>query len=205
VRRTKTAGFAALALAAVLALTGCASARSGAGTAASSSVAATGRATTVRPKPVPTTPAPAHSTPKPVPAKKVVPDMCATNTRAQFVLVVVAQQHAYMCAGSKQVYDSPVTTGATVNGDDTPLGTWPVQGKQQSRYLTTRDGSSYHVNFWMPYDGDYGFHDATWQTFPEGTQQYHADGSHGCVHLPMPAMTWLYNWAQVGATVTVAA
>jgi lipoprotein-anchoring transpeptidase ErfK/SrfK len=108
-----------------------------------------------------------------------------------------------MCAGGTQVYDSPVTTGAAAEGNGTPTGTWQIQGKQRNRYLTVRDGSSYHVEYWMPYDGDYGFHDAAWQTFAEGSPVWPTQGSHGCVHLPLNAMTWLYDWASAGATVTV--
>jgi lipoprotein-anchoring transpeptidase ErfK/SrfK len=208
-RRVLTAGVAALALAlaACSAPTLVSGTPSPAGTAPASAAPfkpakPVKPAPKVAPKPAPK-PAPAKTAP-PVATKAVV-NMCATNTHAQFVLVDIAQQHAWMCAGTKQVYNTPVTTGATVNGDDTPTGTWRVQGKQGARYLTVRGGASYHVNYWMPYDGDYGFHDAAWQTFPEGTSQYHTDGSHGCVHLPMAAMAWLYRWAQVGTTVTVRA
>ena len=54
-----------------------------------------------------------------------------------------------------------------------------------------------------PYDDIYGFHDSAWQTIPYGSTKYHTDGSHGCVHLPIAAMKWLYNWAAVGAAVTI--
>jgi len=148
--------------------------------------------------------------PKPVTTKPAAPVFdtsapCAGNTRAQFVVVVIKLQHAWMCTGATLVYESPVTTGATATDDGTPIGTWHVQGKQSPRTLRTRDGGSYHVQYWMPYDGDYGFHDAAWQTFPEGSALYTTQGSHGCVHLPAAGMAWLYNWARVGATVTVRA
>jgi L,D-transpeptidase catalytic domain len=144
-----------------------------------------------------------------IPAAAPVPqpasDVCAANTAAQFVLVVISQQHAWMCEKTVLVYDTPVTTGEVANGDDTPTGTWHIQSKQGARYLTTLDGTRYHVNYWLPYDDIYGFHDAAWQTFPEGSDLYQTAGSHGCVHLPEAAMAWLANWAAVGATVTIAA
>jgi lipoprotein-anchoring transpeptidase ErfK/SrfK len=141
--------------------------------------------------------------PAAAPAPMAAADICATNTAAQFVLVEISQQHAWMCEHTALVYDTAVTTGEVANGDDTPTGTWHIQSKQGARYLTTLDGSRYHVNYWLPYDDIYGFHDAAWQTFPEGSDLYKTAGSHGCVHLPETAMAWLAGWANVGATVTI--
>jgi lipoprotein-anchoring transpeptidase ErfK/SrfK len=141
--------------------------------------------------------------PAAAPAPMAAADICATNTAAQFVLVEISEQHAWMCEHTTLVYDTPVTTGEVANGDDTPTGTWHIQSKQGARYLTTLDGSRYHVNYWLPYDDIYGFHDAAWQTFPEGSDLYKTAGSHGCVHLPETAMAWLAGWANVGATVTI--
>ena len=107
-----------------------------------------------------------------------------------------------MCEGPRQLDSSPVTTGDPVTGHATPTGTWQIQAKQTDRDLT---GPGYrdHVYYWMPFDGDIGFHDALWQTLPFGSPNYAVAGSHGCVHLPMAAMAWLFQWTQVGTTVTV--
>lgn len=132
------------------------------------------------------------------------PNHCAANTDAQRVYVSIAAQHAWMCAHSVQVAQTAVTTGATADGEATPTGTFVINSKQTDATLTVSDGSSYHVKYWLPYSGNtYGFHDASWQTFPYGSSQYHTDGSHGCVHLPLPAMRWLFDWAQVGTVVTI--
>ena len=137
------------------------------------------------------------------------PSACQSNTAAKAVIVSLSKQHMWVCGGGQQVYDTAVTTGATAYGDGTPTGTWAVQSKQTDRYLTGSDSRGSwndYVNFWMPFNGDYGFHDATWQTFPFGSlTQYQTGGSHGCVHLPLTAMQWLYNWAPVGTTVTIEA
>jgi lipoprotein-anchoring transpeptidase ErfK/SrfK len=53
----------------------------------------------------------------------------------------------------------------------------------------------------MPFNGDYGLHDASWQTIPFGSAQYHSAGSHGCVHVPTDVMAWLYQWSAVDQTV----
>ena len=53
---------------------------------------------------------------------------------------------------------------------------------------------------WFRPDG-YAIHDAPWRsTYGPGTQQY---GSHGCVNVPMPTMSTLYAWADVGTRVIV--
>jgi lipoprotein-anchoring transpeptidase ErfK/SrfK len=147
-------------------------------------------------------PSPASRTQRPAP-QPPAPSPCRTNTDPQRVIVSIAEQHAWMCAGSKQVKDSAVTSGATATGDGTPLGTYHIQAKETDRMLTVLSGEAFHVDYWMPYDGVYGFHDALWQKFPYGSPQYRTDGSHGCVHFPHAMMGWLYNWADVGATVTI--
>jgi lipoprotein-anchoring transpeptidase ErfK/SrfK len=147
---------------------------------------------------------PASHTQRPAPAPKPKPPSpCRTNADAQRVIVSIAQQHAWMCTGPKQVKDSVVTSGATATGDGTPLGTWHIQAKQTDRMLTVLSGDSFHVDYWMPYDDVYGFHDAAWQKFPFGSAQYRTEGSHGCVHFPHAVMAWLYGWADIGATVTI--
>ena len=125
---------------------------------------------------------------------------CAQNTNPQLILVSLTKQHLWACEGSRQVNETPVTTGSTVDGNQTPVGSWRLQAKQRDRYLV---GPGYrdYVKYWMPYDGDFGLHDASWQTIPFGSQNYRVEGSHGCVHVPTPTMAWLYNWATVGQTV----
>jgi len=137
------------------------------------------------------------------------PNACGSTTAIQTIIVSLNQQHLWACDNNLQVYDTPVTTGATAYGDATPTGTWAIYSKQTDTHLTGSDSRGSwddFVNYWMPFYGAYGFHDATWQTFAFGSlTQYQTGGSHGCVHLPLAAMKWLFNWAPVGTVVTVAA
>lgn len=133
----------------------------------------------------------------------VPPTVCSDNTKSQLILVSITQQHMWACQGPDQVYGTPVTTGAyQIPGNATPTGTWHIYAKQTDTHLIGPTWNDF-VNYWLPFYSDYGFHDATWQTFPFGGPEYPTQGSHGCVHLPLAAMAWLYGWSKVGTTVTV--
>lgn len=68
---------------------------------------------------------------------------------------------------------------------------------------TTLDGS-YHVKYWIPFKlGVWGFHDASWQHIPFGTPSYRSHGSHGCVHMPLTAIRWLFRWVKYGTPVRI--
>jgi lipoprotein-anchoring transpeptidase ErfK/SrfK len=125
---------------------------------------------------------------------------CAGNTAASLVLVSISRQHVWMCQGPREINSTAATTGAVDHGNATPTGSWLVQAKQIDRYLV---GPGYRdfVHYWVPFNGDFGFHDASWQKMPFGAPGYRTQGSNGCVHLPLAVMSWLYGWARVGATV----
>lgn len=146
------------------------------------------------------------SAPTPV-SHPPAPDACAHNTLAQRVIVDVSAQHLWMCARGHTVYQSAVTTGAVaLPYDSTPLGTFHVQSHSRDVALTLIDGSVYRVHYWVPFDAPlFGFHDAGWQKIPFGSPAFRTQGSHGCVHMPLAAMSYLYRWASVGAAVTIRA
>ena len=51
------------------------------------------------------------------------------------------------------------------------------------------------MKYWIPFDAPlFGFHDSSWQKFPYGSPKYKTDGSHGCVHMPVKAIAFLYRW-----------
>jgi len=135
---------------------------------------------------------------------------CSQNGSGRLLLVSISQQHLWACDGTQLVNESAVTTGTTaiINGvdDNTPTGTWHIYSKQTNTVLRGCDANGCWndpVQYWMPFDGEVGFHDASWQTFPFGASDYHTNGSHGCVHLPTPFAAWVYGWAPIGTQVTV--
>ena len=56
-------------------------------------------------------------------------------------------------------------------------------------------------DYWVPFNGDFGLHDAPWQTMPFGSQNWPTQGSHGCVHVATATLAWIYRWAQIASTV----
>jgi hypothetical protein len=148
------------------------------------------------------------------PAKKpahVVNPVCAKSTPfgVNHIYVSISKQYLWACTGAELVVGTSVTTGASALKnvrDATPLGTWRIYAKVRNTVLAGRDanGSWYdHVKYWMPFWEGYGFHDASWQTFSYGSSLYKTKGSHGCVHVPLAALTTIYNWAAVGTLVTI--
>jgi lipoprotein-anchoring transpeptidase ErfK/SrfK len=125
---------------------------------------------------------------------------CATNDYSRLVVVSISHQHLWACEGARQVRSTAVTTGKITDNDQTPLGSWRVQAKQRDRYLVG-EGYKDYVQYWIPFNGDFGLHDASWQTMPFGASGWKTEGSHGCVHLPTSEMAWLYSWSTVESTV----
>ncbi len=140
---------------------------------------------------------------------------CAGNKLGQFILVSIKQRHFWACQGNKVLYDSPVVTGIDyLAADKTPIGTYHISAKQADQTLTGTDSTgswSDFVQYWLPFltnqYGTYGFHDATWRADSDfgHINPNSANASHGCVELPLSASAWLYQWVQVGTTVTIKA
>jgi lipoprotein-anchoring transpeptidase ErfK/SrfK len=142
-----------------------------------------------------------------------VTNYCASNTLNKDVVVSISARHLWACDGTTLAYDSPVVTGIEyLPADKTPVGTYQVYGKITDTVLKGSDttGSwSDPVSYWMPFldnqYGAYGFHDATWRpaTAFGNIDPNSAQGSHGCVELPLATAAWLYDWVQIGTTVTI--
>lgn len=170
----------------------------------------------LRPSPSGPVPLPArHAAAAPAPAEAPAPsaapapapvDRCAGNGYAQLVIVDLSAQHAWMCERGRTVHDTPITSGMQGAATATPTGRFAVDGKTRDTTLYPSAGGAYPVRYWITWDAPlYGFHDSAWQTIPYGSAQYRTGGSHGCVHMPLPAMRFLYGWVQIGTPVHIRA
>lgn len=120
--------------------------------------------------------------------------------------VDLSGQHVYMIKDGTVVWDAPCVTGDVAKGYATPAGIYSLTYKETDRILRgakKADGSyeyESHVDYWMPFNGGIGFHDATWRGKFGGTIYLYA-GSHGCVNLPPDKAKLLYDYVYKGMPV----
>ncbi len=110
----------------------------------------------------------------------------------------LTSQHVYFYKNGKVVWESDCVSGKMTKDRYTPSGVYLLDYKTKDRDLKGEklpNGEySYvsHVNYWMPFHGGYGFHDATWRSKFGGTI-YNYGGSHGCINLPKSKAATLYD------------
>lgn len=149
---------------------------------------------------------PTAPTATPSEAATRAPNPCRHNRRGQLVKVNLRRQHLWMCQAGTVAHQTPITSGMLGQYTHTPTGHYRIQALDRDQTLTLIDGQQYQVKYWIPFDAPlFGFHDASWQTFPFGSEKYRRHGSHGCVHMPTRAIARLYRWAHVGTRVVIRA
>lgn len=113
-----------------------------------------------------------------------------------YVELDLSRQTIWMYHNGKCIVESPCVTGDVSGGHSTPTGLFYLSYKTTDTYLTgyNNDGSRYksHVNYWMPFNGHIGLHDAAWRNKFGGTI-YKTNGSHGCVNLPFKTAKIIYE------------
>ena len=102
-----------------------------------------------------------------------------------YVEVNLTAQHLYFYKDGKLVLDTDFVSGNESKGWSTPAGIYSLTYKQKDATLKGEDYAT-PVSYWMPFNGNIGFHDATWRKLFGGSI-FKTNGSHGCVNLP-PAM-----------------
>jgi len=115
--------------------------------------------------------------------------------------VDISSQHMWMYYNGKVVLDSDFVSGHVGLGRGTPGGIFRLSYKERDTFLVGADYRT-HVDYWMPFNGGIGFHDANWRGAFGGTI-YTYDGSHGCVNLPVSAAAQLYDYVYGGMPVIV--
>ncbi len=131
---------------------------------------------------------------------------CSEHPAGRVVVISLAHQELTACQDGSSVLDTPVTTGRSAL--PTPPGSYSVFRRNSP--WTMRSPWPRSSPYWYPparveytlwFRPGYAIHDAPWRSrYGPGTQ---AQGSHGCVNVPRPAMDQLYGWAQVGTPVVV--
>ena len=110
------------------------------------------------------------------------------NTYAE---VNLTAQHLFFYQDGKKVLESDFVSGNVRKNHTTPPGIFGLSYKQKDAVLKG-EGYASPVDFWMPFNGGIGFHDASWRSSFGGTI-YKTNGSHGCINMPYARAKELYN------------
>lgn len=113
-----------------------------------------------------------------------------------YVEVNLTTQHMFVIKNGSKVLESDFVSGNVAKNWTTPPGAFPLTYKTRNATLKG-EGYSTPVDYWMPFNGGIGFHDAPWRS-AFGGQIYRTSGSHGCVNLPPAIAKQLYDYVDSG-------
>lgn len=103
-------------------------------------------------------------------------------------------------------HDVILTTLVVTGKDSTPtrIGYFPIKYKTTDRTLTDNKTYWSDVDYWMPFDGGIGLHDAyRWRSTYGPDANHSVNGSHGCVNMPLDAARTTYENVEQGDMVLI--
>ncbi|MDE5589959.1 MAG: L,D-transpeptidase/peptidoglycan binding protein [Acetatifactor sp.] len=117
---------------------------------------------------------------------------------SDYIEADLTHQHLYVHEAGQIVFETDFVSGMTniVPSRATPAGIFGLTYKTRNATLRGADYASF-VNYWMPFYGNYGMHDATWRRDFGGTI-YQSHGSHGCINLPLASAEVIYDYVSTG-------
>lgn len=118
-----------------------------------------------------------------------------------YVEINLTAQHLNFYKNGALIISTDFVSGSVAAEHDTPTGAYFVNSRETERILRGEDYETF-VNYWMPFNGGVGMHDATWRSNFGGTI-YLRNGSHGCINLPLSAAKTIYSNIEVGDPVLV--
>lgn len=123
----------------------------------------------------------------------------ANDYGSTYVEINLTAQHLFYYKDGSLVVESDFVSGNEAKGWATPAGVYPLTYKQKDAVLKGEDYKT-PVDYWMPFNGGIGLHDATWRSSFGGTL-YKNSGSHGCVNLPHSAAQKIFENISAGTPV----
>lgn len=113
-----------------------------------------------------------------------------------YVEADLTNQHLYLYQDGEIVLETDFVSGKISNNSATPAGIFGITYKTTNAVLRGQDYAT-PVNYWMPFYGNYGMHDATWRA-SFGGDIYLNNGSHGCINLPKDMAEQIYGYVYAG-------
>lgn len=120
---------------------------------------------------------------------------------SSYVEADLTSQHLYVIQKGEIVFETDFVSGNMSSTPDcvTPQGVFGLTYKTTNAVLRGRDYVT-PVNYWMPFHGNYGMHDATWRS-SFGGDIYLTSGSHGCINLPLGSAATIYEYVSTGSPI----
>ena len=118
-----------------------------------------------------------------------------------YVEIDLTSQYLWLYKDGELVISTPFVSGNVSGGRRTPTGVFSIFGMYTDTYLMGPTWYDY-VNYWIPFYGGIGLHDASWRD-EFGGSIYMYDGSHGCINLPNYAAGVIYDNVSLGTMVIV--
>lgn len=116
-----------------------------------------------------------------------------------YVEIDLSGQHLWFYKNGSLVIEGDIVSGDVRRGLKTPAGVYKLNYKR--RYAILRGpGYTAPVDYWMPFNGGIGIHDAAWRR-KFGGEIYKTDGSHGCINCPYNLAKKIYENIDVGTPV----
>ncbi|MCD7735778.1 MAG: L,D-transpeptidase/peptidoglycan binding protein [Lachnospiraceae bacterium] len=117
-----------------------------------------------------------------------------------YVEIDYTNQRLWYYKDGELLVETPVVTGNASAGNASPEGIFYIVYKQQDATLTGEDYET-PVDYWMPFYGNVGIHDAdSWRSTYGGTI-YLTSGSHGCINTPTAQARTIYENIEAGTPV----
>lgn len=116
-----------------------------------------------------------------------------------YVEINLSKQHLWFYKNGSLVVEGDVVTGNVSNNHSTRKGVYKLKYKARNATLRGVDYAAF-VNYWMPFDGGIGIHDASWRA-NFGGDIYRTDGSHGCVNSPYNVANLIYDNIESGTPI----
>jgi hypothetical protein len=121
------------------------------------------------------------------------------DSNKTYVEISISDQKLWYYKNGTLIIESAVVTGCPKLGHATPGGAYYVKCMETNAELKG-PGYSAHVRYWMPFNNGIGLHDARWRN-KFGDALYLADGSHGCINLPLATAQTIYQHISPGTIV----
>ncbi len=116
-----------------------------------------------------------------------------------YVEIDLSRQHLWFYKAGRLITEGDIVSGNVNNDCATPAGIYSLVYKQKDTVLKGQ-GYASPVNFWMPFNGGIGIHDASWR-YNFGGDIYTTNGSHGCINAPYDLANKIFNNIEPGTPV----